>query len=49
MVNWPEGQAVSPATIAKNNVLLSAIFTTALNDHSTPGHPGALGSVTLSR
>jgi integrase len=39
---WVTGQkarGVSPATIAKNKVILSAIFTTALNDQMTVLHP----------
>ena len=39
---WVTGlkaQGVSPATIAKNKVILSAIFTTALNDQVTLLHP----------
>ena len=39
---WVTGQKarkVNPATIAKNKVILSAIFTTALNDQITVLHP----------
>jgi hypothetical protein len=34
-----EAHKVNPATIAKNKVILSAIFTTALNDQITVLHP----------
>ncbi len=38
-VTGQKTQGVSPATIAKNKVILSAIFTTALNDQVTVLHP----------
>jgi integrase len=38
-VTGQKAQGVSPATMAKNKVILSAIFTTALNDQVTVLHP----------